>query len=296
MIFHRETKFMYTNQIDQHNDDPAQFPSAVKDENIEEEKFNSKLDSDSKLDLNDNILLQPDGKAFCQICGIILSNMWIGKRHFSRKHQQNVPHSCQICNRSFKNKESRNQHQRSAHKMSSTGVNDFSTTDQAQLVRISLLKPKAENDDIENPTEIVQNDNEEETKALSINGSRIQKKKRKEIDMAITLIAISITFVLCQSVKLVADVYELTVCDHFKIAKDGYDPQCHNPIEIDVVISLGNLFVCVNSAANFLMYMIRGKKFREAFCQTYFPCWKKEENYQQNSTDMYQMTQRSSIH
>ena len=153
------------------NDDPAQFSSAVKDENIEEEKFNSKIDSDSKLDLysvswqdslNDNILLQPDGKAFCQICGIILSNMRIGKRHFSRKHQQNVPHSCQICNRSFKNKESRNQHQRSAHKMSSTGVNDFSTTDQAQLVRISLLKPKAENDDIENPTEIVQNNEEEE--------------------------------------------------------------------------------------------------------------------------------------
>ena len=141
-----------------------------------------------------------------------------------------------------------------------------------------------------------QNDDEEEAKALSKNGSRIQKKKRKEIDMAITLIAISIMFVLCQSVKLVADVYELMVCDHFKIAKDGYDPQCHNPIGIDVVISFGNLFVCVNSAANFLMYMIRGKKFREAFCQTYFPCWKKEENDQQNSINMYQMTQRSSIH
>ena len=141
-----------------------------------------------------------------------------------------------------------------------------------------------------------QNEDEEEAKALSKNGSRIQKKKRKEIDMAITLIAISITFVLCQSVKLVADVYELTVCDHFKIAKDGYDPQCHNPIGIDVVISFGNLFVCVNSAANFLMYMIRGKKFREAFCQTYFPCWKKEENDQQNSINMYQITQRSSIH
>ena len=140
-----------------------------------------------------------------------------------------------------------------------------------------------------------QNDNEEETKPLSKNVSKIQNKKPKEIDMAITLIAISITFVLCQSVKLVADVYELMVCDHFKIAKDGYDPQCNNPIGIDVVISFGNLFVCVNSAANFLMYMIKGKKFREAFCQTYFSCWKKEENDQQNSINMYQMTQRSSI-
>ena len=154
---------------------------------------------------------------------------------------------------------------------------------------------KSDNFQKQNFAAAEQNDNEEETKPLSKNGSKIQNKKRKEIDMAINLIAISITFVLCQSVKLVADVYELMVCDHFKIAKDGYDPQCHNPIEIDFVISLGNLFVCVNSAANFLMYMIRGKKFREAFCQTYFSCWKKEENDQQNSINMYQMTQRSSI-
>ena len=33
--------------------------------------------------------------------------------------------------------------------------------------------------------------------------------------------------------------------------------------------SLSNLFACVNSAANFLIYMLRGKKFRDAFLQTY---------------------------
>jgi len=34
--------------------------------------------------------------------------------------------------------------------------------------------------------------------------------------------------------------------------------------------SLSNLLSCVNSSANFLLYMLRGKKFRDAFCQTYF--------------------------
>jgi hypothetical protein len=89
-------------------DDQAQLLVVVKDENMEEEKFaNDLVDSNSiswQDTENDKILLQPDGKALCQLCVKILSNMAIGKRHFSRKHQQNVPHSCQICNKIFKNK------------------------------------------------------------------------------------------------------------------------------------------------------------------------------------------------
>ena len=33
--------------------------------------------------------------------------------------------------------------------------------------------------------------------------------------------------------------------------------------------SLANLMCCFNSAANFLVYMLRGKKFRDAFLHTY---------------------------
>ena len=38
------------------------------------------------------------------------------------------------------------------------------------------------------------------------------------------------------------------------------------------LFSLANLFACINSAANFLIYMLRGKKFRKAFCDTYSWC------------------------
>ena len=115
-----------------------------------------------------------------------------------------------------------------------------------------------------------------------------QKKKQTEIDMTITLVAISLMFVLCQSVKLIAEIYEQIVCGHFNgfvgqeqflTIEEKLDDRAkchHSPIFIDVFKSFGNLFVCINSAANFLLYMVRGKKFREAFYQTYFSCRQEE--------------------
>ena len=117
------------------------------------------------------------------------------------------------------------------------------------------------------------------------------KLMSKEFDMGLTLAGISLMFVLCQSVKLVVDIYELMVCDHFKIAKEGYDPKCHNPIKIDIIASFGNLFVCINSAANFLLYMVKGEKFRDAFCQTYFSC--KSSNILPNHSANLTMTSRT---
>ena len=114
--------------------------------------------------------------------------------------------------------------------------------------------------------EHIQNGQNEETKN--------QKKIQLEVEMAITLAAISLMFVLCQSIKLIADIYEQTVCDYFKIAigEEESKSKCYPPTHIDVATSFGNLFVCINSAANFLIYMVKGKKFRDAFYQTYFSC------------------------
>ena len=75
-------------------------------------------------------------------------------------------------------------------------------------------------------------------------------------------------FVVCQSIKLIPDIYEMIVCDHFAQAED--QNSCHAPVLIDALMSLAQLFCCINSSANFLFYMLRGKKFRDAFKQTYF--------------------------
>jgi len=136
-----------------------------------------------------------------------------------------------------------------------------------------------------------------------------QKKKQSEIDMAITLVAISLMFILCQSVKLIPEIYEQIVCGHFNgfvgqefltIEEQVKDrAKCHHsPIFIDAFKSFGNLFVCINSAANFLLYMVRGKKFREAFYQTYFsfrqeePCKFSRNDTRSSNISMQTITPR----
>ena len=57
---------------------------------------------------------------------------------------------------------------------------------------------------------------------------------------------------------------------------------------VEWAISISNLLTVVNSAANFLIYMLRGKKFRDIFLQTYFrTCMKsnRENAYRTNGTN-----------
>ena len=44
---------------------------------------------------------------------------------------------------------------------------------------------------------------------------------------------------------------------------------CESNSFIESAISFANLSSCVNSSANFLIYMLRGKKFRDLFLETY---------------------------
>ena len=96
--------------------------------------------------------------------------------------------------------------------------------------------------------------------------------KPHEIDLGITLVAISMMFILCQSIKVIPDINEIINCDHFELAlkENEMDRICTTTVIMDTFASLGNLFCCINSASNFLLYMLRGKKFRDAFHQTYF--------------------------
>ena len=145
-------------------------------------------------------------------------------------------------------------------------------------------KSKDQNSKIKSPT-----NDEKETILSSRPNVKNEERRKFEIDMAITLVAISLMFVFCQSIKLVADIYEIAVCDHFKIAEEGYDQNCYNPKAIDFLMSLGNLFCCINSAANFLVYIIKGKNFRKAFFEKYLYFFKKDTP-RQDAFLMYEMT------
>jgi hypothetical protein len=53
-----------------------------------------------------------------------------------------------------------------------------------------------------------------ETQTTNISEQLKSKMKRdQEISLAVTLVIIAIVFICCQSVKLIADVYELIYCD-----------------------------------------------------------------------------------
>jgi hypothetical protein len=41
--------------------------------------------------------------------------------------------------------------------------------------------------------------------------------KQNEVDLAATLVAISVMFVVCQSIKVIPDIYEVVYCYHLEV-------------------------------------------------------------------------------
>lgn len=90
-------------------------------------------------------------------------------------------------------------------------------------------------------------------------------KQKEEHNLGLVLFAMSTLFIICQSFKIIPDLYELIWCEPTK--------ECQfNPFTSGV-IRFSHLLVCINSSANFLIYLLRGQKFREAWMKTYGCCW-----------------------
>ena len=96
------------------------------------------------------------------------------------------------------------------------------------------------------------------------------EKQRQEHKLGILLVAISILFIICQSFKMIPDLYEIMYCDSIA--------DCEANPFIAFCVNLSHLLVCFNSSANFVIYLLGGEKFRRAWCQTYL-CRKKEDSH-----------------
>ncbi len=97
----------------------------------------------------------------------------------------------------------------------------------------------------------------------------VSSKKLNEESLALTLVGISILFIVCQSVKLITDLYEVLCEKDAQLMVGQGQGSCASSNLVEIAISLANLSTCVNSAANFLIYMLRGKKFRDLFVEIY---------------------------
>lgn len=84
-------------------------------------------------------------------------------------------------------------------------------------------------------------------------------RQRREANLGIVLVSISVLFILCQSVKIIPDLYEVVTCRLVKIGFCG-----HNQV-IDSLIDISHLLLAINSSVNVIIYTLRGNTYLVAF-------------------------------
>ena len=72
------------------------------------------------------------------------------------------------------------------------------------------------------------------------------------------LISIVIVFIVCQSLTIVADIYEAVSCNHLQM--DG--KFCLSNDHIENIIDIAHFALSFNSSVNFLFYVVYDPNFR----------------------------------
>ena len=82
-------------------------------------------------------------------------------------------------------------------------------------------------------------------------------KQNTEAKRGIILVCISVMFVLCQSVKIVPDLYEVLFC---RIGSSGLNSKglCISHSVIDYIVDVSHLLLAINSSTNVIIYMLKG--------------------------------------
>ena len=77
------------------------------------------------------------------------------------------------------------------------------------------------------------------------------------------VIGVTVIFIICQSVKIVPDLYEMIYCrigtsGLRKQVKNVRDWDCTVGIVIDSIIDISHLMLAINSSVNVIIYTLRG--------------------------------------
>ena len=102
--------------------------------------------------------------------------------------------------------------------------------------------------------------------AISEEQMQTFEKQCQEHKLGCLLVAISVMFIICQSFKLFPDIYEVVHCYNMDT-----ETECSTSSFVNKIVDLSHLLVCINSSANFLIYLLGGEKFRRAWIETYVP-------------------------
>ncbi|XP_040565534.1 FMRFamide receptor [Lepeophtheirus salmonis] len=91
------------------------------------------------------------------------------------------------------------------------------------------------------------------------------------------LLWISIVFIICQSVKIIPDLYEVLYCQNNEV-------DCEQNKTMDAIISLSHLLLTINSSTNFIIYIMKGQSFKKEFLSIFKKSQPKNNRYVRNHT------------
>ena len=84
-------------------------------------------------------------------------------------------------------------------------------------------------------------------------------RQRREANLGIVLVSISVLFIICQSVKIIPDVYEIIYCKRPGTSVDNVK-NCHHEDRsvINSLVDVSHLLLAINSSVNVIIYTLRG--------------------------------------
>ena len=114
-------------------------------------------------------------------------------------------------------------------------------------------------------------------------------QRTRDFKSATSLLGVAVSFVLCQSVKIIPDIYELRNCDYLKVSfnqityklkqnKNGgnikylitfhtfiqfQSLRCNSTFTIEALVAVSNLLLAINASATIFIYYRKRKKVKD---------------------------------
>ncbi len=96
---------------------------------------------------------------------------------------------------------------------------------------------------------------------------KINNKTRRENSLTVMLISVIVVFMICQVPSIVDNIFQAILDDAALMTSPFVKLTC-----------ISNLMVIMNSAINFYLYCVFGRKFRRVFCRIFCTCYLKYTN------------------
>lgn len=107
---------------------------------------------------------------------------------------------------------------------------------------------------------------------------KVNTRTKKENSLTIMLISVIVVFMICQLPSMADNIFMVTLSKEV----------LYSPVFVRITV-ISNLMVITNSAINFYLYCVFGKKFRRVFCRIFCMCYlRRTKNILENNTSIVQ--------